>query len=263
MTLYTVKEYDATNIKNLVWPKTIAASYVRAYVEPIFEDGINPNIGNVSDKVTRLKLLHIIPEDYFQENDHSEAPDELVLPMTINVTEDYENYNCFTVSPYHHFISYGRDELQHNPIHPIIKLIMRLILAIFSLFFRVTSMEKILIVNNWMLSTNLTTNLNTNQIEAITTFLCGKYPAHAIIFRSINDSITKDLLERFKRVHYLTIASRMVYVIDARDKQAWKARSMRQDLKVCYFHIINITSCLIQCVLEDGTKSRNRQNIDY
>jgi hypothetical protein len=241
---YTVKEYDSSTVKDLKWPDTDDARYCRKFVDPMFAQGISPYIGNVDDKITRLKLLHIIPAESFEEDQDevSISPDEIVLPITVNIKEDYERYNCFTASPYHHFITYGRDELYLNPIHPIIKFIMELILTFFSFFFKLTHLERVIIVNNWMLSTNLSTNLNPDQIEAITTYLCAKYPSHTIIFRSINDSITNDLLLRFYKTNYLRIPSRMVYVIDSRDEKAWKVRSMQQDLKVIF--TLNYLQCI-------------------
>ncbi|EFC48141.1 predicted protein [Naegleria gruberi] len=83
------------------------------------------------------------------------------VPITINTgnVKHNGNYNIFTLSPYHHYISYGRVELEINNINKWIVQFTNLIIDLFSYFFIWTKLDKTLIIGNLMLSTNLYNNL--------------------------------------------------------------------------------------------------------
>ncbi|KAL0479526.1 hypothetical protein AKO1_007726 [Acrasis kona] len=227
---YTVKEYDKSNISQLVWPDNYDADYCRNFIVPMMEEGADKYVANVRPDVTVVKILHIIPEMSFEDDAKHSSPDEVVVPITVNIQEQYESYNCYTASPYHHYISYGLAEAEANPLHYTLKLLIRTIAAVIAFFFRFTNLEKVVIVNNWLVSTNLYSNFNSDQIEAITTFLCAKYPSHAIIYRSINEAITKDLYQRFSNLNFLPIPSRSIYTSDSRDPKLWRVRNVKQDI---------------------------------
>ena len=67
---------------------------------------------------------------------------------------------------------------------------------------RRTNINKVIVVNNWMLSTNLYHSINEQQIEQITKVLVEKFPEHTILFRSLNNKLYPATTEALSTVGY-------------------------------------------------------------
>jgi len=49
-------------------------------------------------------------------------------------------------------------------------------------------------VNNWLLSTNLYPPSSNETLEAISRFLIERFPKHAIVYRSVNPILNESML---------------------------------------------------------------------
>jgi hypothetical protein len=178
--------------ENIPLPQTAFSRSAYNYLFPILKEGSKKYIANIE---TDARLLAI---------------NDLYLPVTINDTQWNNSYVC---SPFTHYILYATEELVRLP-SPFLRGILRMILALLGLFLKFGKLNKVVIVNNWMLSTNLYPECSAEEIRAATEYIRERFPTHAIIWRSIQTYKQKDLRAIFRREDYLEIPSRQVYLWD-------------------------------------------------
>ncbi|MGA7934122.1 MAG: hypothetical protein WCA35_11290, partial [Kovacikia sp.] len=158
----------------------------------------------------------------------------------------------YVCSFYAHYITYAKDELV-NLHFPILERILSLLLIGVGFWLKWIEINKVVIVNNWMLSTNLYPELSTEQITEITQHLKQKFPDHAIVFRSINEFIDDGIKTILQRHSYQMVGSRQVYLfnpnapaLSAKQKQRMKWH-LKQDFKLFETHgyqVINANELL-------------------
>jgi hypothetical protein len=79
------------------------------------------------------------------------------------------------------------------------------------------SIDRIVQVNNWLLSTNLyPPEWQGGELEGITQLLREHFPDHAFGFRSLNRFSNPLLLEKLAALGYVSVPSRQVYLFDGR-----------------------------------------------
>ena len=194
MTMLNAELFTLANLQSLDWPKTGDGDYARRYLLPLILDGPQTCIRNVYN--TEMMLVKI---------------GETVLPLTVS---DFHPENTFTCSPYSHYISYGGYEevqrLKNPPLEGLIKLLLHPLAG----YFRRSSFDRVVYVNNWLLSTNLYPPLTADKINALSEALPVWFPDRAIVFRSVdafrNPLLYSSLLEK----HYEMVLSRQVWYQD-------------------------------------------------
>ncbi|RAL26223.1 GNAT family N-acetyltransferase [Thermoflavimicrobium daqui] len=184
--------FDKDSLSKLNWNEIEQGTFLQNYFTPFMQKGTKTFINNVQ---TELQLLQV---------------GSLVLPITINQKE-YEN--SYVVSPYTHYISYAKEELRNLKKYWL-SLLLQPPLSGLDYYLRACHFNQVVIVNNWLVSTNLYPTLTTQQVESITSFLTTKFPNHAILFRSVNEHYPNGQVEIFLNHHYLAIPSRQVYFYD-------------------------------------------------
>lgn len=208
--VYAVRLYDKTNIDKLEWPQYPQAEFTKKYLVPLIKEGTKKYINNVDTIMFALKV------------------DNVVLPVSFNVNPNYNN--CSVCSPYGHYITYALDEISRLK-RPLIKTLGRLFIRALGKYLKWAQLDKVVIVNNWLTTTNYYPDINQDQIQAITASLSLKYPDHAITFRSINATTTSSLMSVLTSNRYGMIVSRQVYIIDTRDDAYKKKPNVRKDIK--------------------------------
>ncbi|TNJ68007.1 GNAT family N-acetyltransferase [Paenibacillus hemerocallicola] len=193
--------YDRESIGTFAWPQTEDGLYARSYLLPLLERHSETFVANVR---TRLYVL---------------AVDDLVLPVTVNEREYDNSYVC---SPYTHYVSYAKEELVLLRSRPIRKLLAGMLDGI-GLLLRGGQINRAVQVNNWLLSTNLYPRLESRQLEAIVSFLRGRFPQHAVLFRSLDGATNAPLLETLSGMGGTMVPSRQIYVLEP-DRMNAKAR---------------------------------------
>lgn len=139
---------------------------------------------------------------------------EYDLPLTVNSAER-ERGNCYVVSPMSTYIDYALYEL--NLLHPYIAFPLRLLIQILDLLLQRSCLNRVVFVNNWLLSTNLyPVQPSLNELELCTTRIQQHWPQHAIGFRSLNDFSNPDWLAALHALGYIAVPSRQVYLFDGR-----------------------------------------------
>ncbi|RMQ47703.1 hypothetical protein ALQ04_04072 [Pseudomonas cichorii] len=169
-------------------------SHARQYVRACAGDGL---IGNVS---TRMALLDTGTQQFVLSINEGREPAD----------------NCYVVSPRTAYSGYAREELKRLG-RPWLTWPLALLTQGVDLLLSAARVDKLVQVNNWLLSTNLyPEHWNLAELPAITAFLQQTFPDHSICFRSINDFSNRELRQHLQALGYLSMPSRQVYLFDAR-----------------------------------------------
>jgi hypothetical protein len=171
------------------WPQTPDGDYARAYLTPFLAEGSRAQMSNVDTRVAVLRL------------------DDLALPVTINEAEYANSYVC---APYNHYVDYARAELSTLG-EPVAEAALGAALHAVGLGLRLAEINRVVHVNNWLLSTNLYPPMSREQIRAITRMLVARYPHHAVVWRSVNTVQGPGLWDAFRDEGYGWVASRQLY----------------------------------------------------
>lgn len=139
--------------------------------------------------------------------------DDVFMPVTINELEYANSYVC---SPYGACVLYPQSEVKKVGNVSVRGLVRGLIGALGPLL-RVAQINRIVCINNWLLSTNLYRPFNVEHVSDVTQLLADRFPSHAITWRSLNEITNPVLLQRLLAEGYLLVPSRQVYFFDGDD----------------------------------------------
>ncbi len=154
--------------------------------------------------------------------------DGTLLPLVLNRGAKGTAETC---SPYSHYVTYTLNELsKRNPRIP--RWLFFLGGAPGGRFLRLAGIERVVSVNNWLLSTNPSVRLNAEQVKEVTAFVAAKYPDRAILWRSLNPKIDAGLMQCVRRNGYRLLRSRLVYMVDARPQVYRNHVNALRDLKL-------------------------------
>ncbi|MGC5326040.1 GNAT family N-acetyltransferase [Brevibacillus sp. SYSU BS000544] len=207
----TIRWYDQKNLHECEWGESENQQYARKFLTPFIENGTAKYIANVN---TRVGILTV---------------DELVLPVTVN---DAEYGNSYVVSPFDQYITYTKEEL-YLIKNPLLESILGGFLSGFGSLLRLLSINKVVIVNNWMVSTNLYPYIKREQLAQIKAFLLKKFPDHAIIFRSVEDYRNQSLFESLTQMGFHMLISRQIFLMDTSQRINSRARyNLGKDEKI-------------------------------
>lgn len=196
-----VAQYDRDSLARLEWPDTPYGRYAREYLTPLVERGAQPFIANVS---TTVKVLTI---------------DGVPVPITINETEYDNSYVC---SPYTHYVSYAREELALLN-NRLLEGGLTLLLKAMGRLLQKARFNRVVQINNWLLSTNLYPALSCEQLTAILEFLRREYPGYTLICRSLSHETSEDLIGCLDKYGCKLVPSRQIYLLRP-DSSGSKAR---------------------------------------
>ena len=135
----------------------------------------------------------------------------------VSITEGNEpDDNCYVVSPQTAYSGYAREELKRLG-RPWLTWPLKLLTQCVALLLSAAKIDKLVQVNNWLLSTNLyPTDWNVAELPAITALMQRAFPDHGFGFRSLNDFSNRELRQCLETLGYLSIPSRQVYLFDGR-----------------------------------------------
>lgn len=150
------------------------------------------------------------------------------MPVTVNRAE-YEN--SYVVSPYTHFVSYALDELRLLS-SPVLRSACAVAIHVLGRLLKWGSINNVVQVNNFALSTNLYPSLESGEIEETKRQLVEKFPDAAIVFRSISTALGVELLDRFVGCGFRPVPNRLVYLQDPTSKETLQSHSFKKDLRL-------------------------------
>lgn len=185
-----VEIYDASNIESLNWPESEEGRLAKNYLLPLIKEGPENFISNAK---TSLYILTL---------------DDLIIPISVNEGE-YEN--SYLLSSY--FVAANlKEKASRAPGH--IKVWSKPLAGLFGQMLKWMKINKVVIINNWLLTTNLYPELNEAQIKSITSFLRERFPDHYLMFRSVQNYKSTTVFDGLNVEKYRMIPSRYVYLYD-------------------------------------------------
>jgi hypothetical protein len=137
---------------------------------------------------------------------------DIVLPTTINEAEYDNSYVC---SPYTGCVLYPQSEVKKIQGYCVRWAVLALVHAM-SLPLRAAQINRVVCVNNWLLSTNLYADFDMGCASDLLKLLKCNFPSHAIAFRSLNEVSNPALMERLVTEGFVFVPSRQVYIFDGK-----------------------------------------------
>ncbi|WP_226665499.1 hypothetical protein [Metabacillus litoralis] len=207
-----IKIYDKNSLNEINWVGKKDGQLIKNYFEPLMKQGIQNFIENVE---ADLFLIEV---------------DDLILPLSVNETQFQ---NSYVASPYTHYISYAKEELWDLK-NKQLEACLSIAIDGLGWLLKRSNINKVVVVNNWFLSTNLLeTTLSYDQLKKITDFLVKRFEQHTILFRSINMSLHKQLIENLNHIGYKKVMSRSIYLFEQNKLLSVKQRKiLAQDEKL-------------------------------
>lgn len=192
--------YDQKNIDQLPWPDTEEAAQARALLLPMIKEGVETFIRNVD---TQLYVLLVGNQ---------------LIPITVNVHEYNNSYLTSNYFP----IKYLEEKLSLNS--SFMKRVKKSLVQGVGCLLKGVKINKAVIVNNWLLTTNIYAALSQSDLQEVTRFLSERFPDHILIFRSLNTRKCQDLVQDLKKQHYRLLYARHVCIYDPHEKRNFSAK---------------------------------------
>ncbi len=208
--------FTRENIHSLPFPQSEDGDYARRYLIPLMTDGPQKYIRNVYN--TQLMAVKI---------------DDTIIPITVT---DFHAQNTYTVSPYSHYVSYGAFEEVKHLENPLAEFLVKLIMNPAAWYFRYAELDKVVFVNNYLLSTNLYPSVipkgdsASGQLSALSEALIKWFPDRAIVFRSVDQKKNPHVYQTLEDLGYDLVLSRQVWYMDP--VTSLKTRQCKEDLRV-------------------------------
>ncbi len=199
---YGPDEFDV-----IPWPNTGQADFARRYFKPFYDRGTKDLISNVDTDV------------------HIAIVEGIVVPYTVGSRGDNNSYVC---APQSHYVDYGCEELRHFKGSFLYYLAL-IIIPILRFFCNICQFNKVVMVNNWLLSTNLYPDISQEQIKALADSLKSRYPKYAIVFRSIDLGLREHLYRVLEEHGSRMVFSRRVHIVHRDNKKVWKRSVIKRD----------------------------------
>lgn len=128
------------------------------------------------------------------------------------ITDTVFKNNCYIVSPYALIINYSKTEL-YKIKKPFLIFIIKILIHFFSLILSFFKIDKIQVLNNFMLSTNFfSDDWEDIDVTTLTKIALKKHPKHTLAIRSINKIQNKKLLSNLLRNGWIKVVTRQVYI---------------------------------------------------
>jgi hypothetical protein len=203
--------YSRDDLGSLDWPATEDGDYARRYLTPFMTHGPHTYLRNARAAIYALRAGPV------------------VLPVTVS---DFDLANSYVCSPYAHYVTYGQEEL-FNLKNPPVEAAMRLLFRPLAWYFRRGALDRAVLVNNWLLSTNLYPSGVAEHAAEMVDHLAAAFPDRAVIFRSVDARANADLLAALRASSARPVFSRRIYYQDVSSTYVQRRRDYRADLK-CY-----------------------------
>ncbi len=181
----------------VLWPE--GSEVLRAWVEPLWAEGTAASMSNVHTEVWVAIC------------------DGVALPLSVGSQPG----DAYVVSPISHYIRYAVDECR--PFGALATGAAWLASLPLIALFSACRMDRVVLVNNWLLSTNLYPSMTEAQVRAIHRTIHERWPSHAVVWRSVDDALRSDLRGWLEGLGGTPLFARRIHVVE--DNQRAKKRS--------------------------------------
>jgi hypothetical protein len=202
-----IKMFDRQSIDQLEWPDTEEGKLARLHLLPLMKEGTESFIKNAKTELYIIQLDH------------------LIIPCTVNHT-DYQN--CYLLSAY--FIAANLVE-KLEKMASWKGLLLKPLVNLFGVFLKIMKINKVVIINNWLFTTNPYPELTAPQIKAITEALKQHFPDHYYMFRSVNTYKSSQVYDALNFEKFRMIPCRTIYLYDPQRTSKLSSSVLRKQKK--------------------------------
>ncbi len=153
---------------------------------------------------------------------------EIELPLTVNEAEWENSWLC---SPWTHYITYAREEID-RAVGPVTSALGGALLGGLGTWFRKAEINRVVMVNNWLHSTNPWPRWEAEDLPAVLEAMTQRWPGHAIVFRSVNPKESAPLLAALDRAGAMLVPSRQIWWYEAGSEAVTKSPDFRKDVRL-------------------------------
>lgn len=122
--------------------------------------------------------------------------------------------NCYVVSMNSMLIEYSKDELTKLD-SKVLKMFSSILIKLFENILKIAKIDKLQILNNYMLSTNFFSNNFENiDLKKLKNMVLKDCFQHTLLIRSVNKTQNPKLFEKLKQDGWLAMVSRQVYIFN-------------------------------------------------
>lgn len=152
--------------------------------------------------------------------------DHIEVPLTVNEAEWENSWIC---SPWTHYITYAREEIDRATGRTT-SFVAGKVLNLVGRWLRRADFNRVVMVNNWLLSTNPWPEWEARELPEVLAALTTRWPDHAIIFRSLNSKESGPLIDALAQAGARLVPSRQVWWYGANSKEVSRSRDLRKDV---------------------------------
>lgn len=194
--------YTISSKPPISWPDDNDARLAKSYLETLLQKGVRYAIKNATADFALLKI------------------NNKIIPVTIS---DFIAENTYVCSIYTQYINYAAESLGVIK-NSFFRKLSYLFLMGMGKFLKLGKIDKCIHVNNWLLPTNIYAPLSSDEIKDITKFLSKKFPEHAILFRTLNFTTDRDIINNLRKIKYFLIGSRQIYILNKEKLRQFKSK---------------------------------------
>ncbi|MGJ8616417.1 MAG: hypothetical protein ACSHWS_06215 [Sulfitobacter sp.] len=151
-----------------------------------------------------------------------------LLPMTINSGEANRTFVC---CPRIGWIDFTRAELSHFPNKYLVPP-LRAVITFLSALTAMSDLDRIVHINNWMMSTNLPSGIKPNLSATQTADLVAQFPTHILAMRSLNYRQSSALMKALENVGWFFLPTRQVFLVDDVKAENLSRRDSKNDARL-------------------------------
>jgi hypothetical protein len=158
--------------------------------------------------------------------------DGCAIPLSVNHAEPGNAWVCSPLTTYGH---YAAEELVRYANSIWLKPLQWAgvgLCNVFSRYLRHACIDKTVMFNNWLLSTNLYPRLADVPLRAMLEQVRQMWPQHALWLRSLNVEHNRDWIDALTVLGFTLIPSRQVYLFNDLPAAVRQHKGLRRDLKL-------------------------------
>jgi hypothetical protein len=198
-----------TTAAGVDWPATPDGDYARRFLAPLLEEGTAAFVANVNVTMQVVRAGAV------------------TLPITVGPPASATT--SYVASPFNQYVTYAGEEMRELR-RPLAVGTARLLLQLAGGWLQRAEIDRTVMVNNWLLSTNLYPVLTGSEIEAVHRLLLACFPAHTLLWRSVDGQANPGLLAQLQTLGYRPIFSRQIYYQDVRNRELLRKKQVKIDL---------------------------------
>ncbi len=186
--------FDPMQVDGAIWPRGEDPSedFTRAYLRMVAQAGVGAMVRNVRTRWLGLRS------------------GERVFPLTVNDGETGDSYVCL---PHSAYCLYAREELDMVDVGAM-KPLAKALIGVIGALLQSADINRIVHVDNWLLSTNLHGDWNGEDIPVVRAALAKQFPQHIIAIRSLDAWSCPHLLAAVRADGWICVPSRQIWVTD-------------------------------------------------